>query len=112
MPLISSVVWGTLDSQSSLLLTSSPLSETAMAAPNLEKIHDFLVSLAFQAGDIITNALPGTGGTGSKKNSTLAFSCKAKPKLIFPGADLVTEYDRAVENMISTSLKDKYPDYA
>lgn len=27
------------------------------------------------------------------------------------GADLVTEYDRAVENMISTSLKEKYPDY-
>lgn len=67
-----------------------------MATPDLEEIHDFLVSLAFQAGDIITNALPGTGGTGSKKNS----------------ADLVTEYDRAVENMISISLKDKYPDYA
>lgn len=28
-----------------------------------------------------------------------------------PGADLVTQYDRAVENMISTSLKEKYPDY-
>jgi myo-inositol-1(or 4)-monophosphatase len=67
-----------------------------MATPNLEEIHDFLVSLAFQAGDIITNALPGTSDTGSKLNS----------------ADLVTEYDRAVENMISTSLKEKYPDYS
>lgn len=27
------------------------------------------------------------------------------------GADLVTEYDRAVEKMISTSLKEKYPNY-
>ncbi|KAJ5454238.1 Inositol monophosphatase 2 [Penicillium daleae] len=66
-----------------------------MSTPNLKEIHDFLVSLAFKAGDIITNALPDNSGTGSKKNS----------------ADLVTEYDRAVENMISTSLKEKYPDY-
>lgn len=28
------------------------------------------------------------------------------------GADLVTQYDRAVENMISSSLKEKYPNYA
>ncbi|CAL5866645.1 uncharacterized protein PFLUO_LOCUS854 [Penicillium psychrofluorescens] len=63
--------------------------------PSLPDIHDFLVSLAFQAGDIISNALPDTSGTGLKKNS----------------ADLVTEYDRAVENMISTSLKERYPDY-
>ncbi|KAJ6115148.1 hypothetical protein N7486_000926 [Penicillium sp. IBT 16267x] len=66
-----------------------------MTAPDLNDIHDFLVSLAHQAGEIITNALPETSGTGSKKNS----------------ADLVTEYDRAVEKMISTSLKEKYPDY-
>ncbi|KAJ5885335.1 hypothetical protein N7495_009845 [Penicillium taxi] len=66
-----------------------------MAAPNLNEIHDFLVSLAYQAGDIITNALLDTNDTGSKKNS----------------ADLVTQYDRAVENMISSSLKNKYPDY-
>ncbi|EPS26520.1 hypothetical protein PDE_01457 [Penicillium oxalicum 114-2] len=66
-----------------------------MSSPNLQEIHDFLISLAFKAGDIINNALPDTSGPGSKKNS----------------ADLVTEYDRAVENMISTSLKEKYPDY-
>ncbi|KAJ5961099.1 uncharacterized protein N7479_008249 [Penicillium vulpinum] len=66
-----------------------------MENPNLNEIHDFLVSLAFKAGDIINNALPGTSDTGSKMNS----------------ADLVTEYDRAVENMISTSLREKYPHY-
>ncbi|KAF3401862.1 Inositol monophosphatase 2 [Penicillium rolfsii] len=68
-----------------------------MTTPNLKEIHDFLVSLAYKAGDIITNAILDNlnSDTGSKKNS----------------ADLVTEYDRAVENMISTSLKDKYPDY-
>jgi hypothetical protein len=40
-----------------------------MSTPNLKEIHDFLVSLAFKAGDIITNALPDNSGTGSKKNS-------------------------------------------
>lgn len=40
-----------------------------MAAPDLKEIHDFLIALAFKAGDIINNALPDTGGTGSKKNS-------------------------------------------
>ncbi|KAJ5736627.1 Inositol monophosphatase [Penicillium malachiteum] len=62
---------------------------------DLKDIHDSLVSLAYKAGDIINNALPETNDTGSKKNS----------------ADLVTEYDRAVEKMISTSLKEKYPEY-
>jgi myo-inositol-1(or 4)-monophosphatase len=37
--------------------------------PNLNEIHDFLVSLAFKAGDIINNALPETNDAGSKKNS-------------------------------------------
>lgn len=32
-------------------------------------------------------------------------------ELSLVGADLVTEYDRAVEKMISTSLQKKYPDY-
>ncbi|KAJ5299315.1 hypothetical protein N7476_010872 [Penicillium atrosanguineum] len=83
-----------------------------MATPNLQEIHDFLVSLAFQAGDIITNALPGTSDTDSKLNSMEFGNFREqKLKLISPGADLVTEYDRAVENMISTSLKEKYPDY-
>ncbi|KAJ5241929.1 uncharacterized protein N7469_000256 [Penicillium citrinum] len=67
-----------------------------MATPNLNEIHDTLVDLAYKAGDIINNALPEINDPGSKKNS----------------ADLVTQYDRAVENMISTSLKEKYPDYA
>ncbi|KAJ5469426.1 Inositol monophosphatase 2 [Penicillium diatomitis] len=66
-----------------------------MSNPDLQDIHDFLVSLAYKAGEIINNALPDTSGPGSKKNT----------------ADLVTEYDRAVENMISTSLKERYPDY-
>lgn len=40
-----------------------------MENPNLNEIHDFLVSLAFKAGDIINNALPEITGTGSKLNS-------------------------------------------
>jgi hypothetical protein len=41
-----------------------------MATPDLKEIHDFLVSLAFKAGDIITNAILDNNDTGSKKNST------------------------------------------
>ncbi|KAB8228214.1 hypothetical protein BDV23DRAFT_128379 [Aspergillus alliaceus] len=63
--------------------------------PNLIHIHDSLIEIAYKAGKIIMGALPTADGTGSKKNS----------------ADLVTEYDRAVEEMISASLKEKYPDY-
>ncbi|KAL2816772.1 hypothetical protein BJX63DRAFT_419941 [Aspergillus granulosus] len=63
--------------------------------PNLDEICGTLIDLAYRAGRIITGALPGTDNTGSKQNS----------------ADLVTEYDRAVEEMISGALKDKYPDY-
>lgn len=64
-------------------------------APNLQEIHDSLIEIAFRAGSIITSALPATSGTDSKKNS----------------ADLVTQYDRAVEEMISTTLREKYPHY-
>jgi len=62
---------------------------------NLQEVHDFLVAIAKKAGDMITSAKPSTSGSGSKKNS----------------ADLVTETDQAVEKMVSTSLKEKYPDY-
>jgi myo-inositol-1(or 4)-monophosphatase len=40
-----------------------------METPNLSEIHDYLIELAFKAGDIINNALPETSGTGAKKNS-------------------------------------------
>lgn len=96
-----------------------------MSTPNLKEIHDVLISLAYKAGDIITNALPDNSGTGSKKNSmfgpderiALGMVVQSRRRdllnndFLKSGADLVTEYDRAVENMISTSLKEKYPDY-
>ena len=47
---------------------------------------------------------------GPKRTVRLYKETKVQ-RLIYPGADLVTEYDRAVENMISSSLKDKYPHY-
>jgi hypothetical protein len=40
-----------------------------METPNLPEIHDYLIELAFKAGNIINNALPETSGTGAKKNS-------------------------------------------
>ncbi|KAL4880515.1 hypothetical protein BJY04DRAFT_208120 [Aspergillus karnatakaensis] len=52
--------------------------------PDLKAICDTLIELAFEAGKIITGALPDTGTTGAKKNSS----------------DLVTDYDRA-----------RYPDF-
>ncbi|ORX99560.1 hypothetical protein BCR34DRAFT_495301 [Clohesyomyces aquaticus] len=66
-----------------------------MADINLQEIHDVLISIAKQAGEMITSAHPTTGAAGSKKNSV----------------DLVTETDRAVETFISTTLRSKYPTY-
>jgi hypothetical protein len=38
---------------------------------NLEEIHDVLVTIAKEAGEMITGAKPVVGGVGSKKNCTL-----------------------------------------
>ncbi|MCJ1439602.1 MAG: hypothetical protein MMC23_000082 [Stictis urceolatum] len=67
-----------------------------MAEPNLQEIHDLLIEVAKKAGQMITSARPTTGKLDTKKNST----------------DLVTSTDKAVEEMVSTTLKTKYPDYA
>ncbi|EEP77712.1 conserved hypothetical protein [Uncinocarpus reesii 1704] len=69
--------------------------KTGASAPNLQEIHDCFLELAKQAGDMITGAKPLINAAGSKKNSS----------------DLVTETDRAVELMVSTALRTKYPDY-
>lgn len=86
--------------------------------PNLQEIHDFLIDLAFKAGETITSALPLINGVGSKKNSESKLSSshhslspsQAKTDGTL-GSDLVTEYDRAVEQMVSTALREKYPQY-
>ncbi|WEW59450.1 inositol monophosphatase family protein [Emydomyces testavorans] len=67
----------------------------ASQAPNLQEIHDCFLELAKKAGEMITGAKPLINAAESKKNSS----------------DLVTETDRAVEQMVSTALKGKYPDY-
>jgi len=66
-----------------------------MSGVDLQEVHDFLVTVAHKAGDMITSATPKAAGSGMKKNS----------------ADLVTETDQAVEKMVSTSLKEQYPDF-
>ncbi|KAL9620007.1 MAG: hypothetical protein Q9160_005384 [Pyrenula sp. 1 TL-2023] len=63
---------------------------------DLQKIHDVLIDVARQAGDMITGATPVVEGTGSKMNS----------------ADLVTETDKAVEKFVSTTLLAKYPSFS
>ncbi|KAF2761314.1 inositol monophosphatase [Pseudovirgaria hyperparasitica] len=65
-------------------------------AIDYQAVHDLLVSVAHRAGDMMTAATPVSGSTGIKKNS----------------ADLVTETDQAVEKMVSTTLKQHYPDFA
>ncbi|TID25322.1 inositol monophosphatase [Venturia nashicola] len=62
----------------------------------LEEIRDFLVMVAHKAGDMILAAHPSTGKMDLKKNSV----------------DLVTETDKAVETMISTTILHKFPSYA
>lgn len=64
-----------------------------MASPDLVKIQSDLISLAHEAGRMITSARP--SHADSKKNST----------------DLVTETDKAVEALISTRLSTLYPTY-
>ncbi|KAK4902757.1 hypothetical protein LTR27_000696 [Elasticomyces elasticus] len=64
-------------------------------AVDLQGVHDLLIQIAHKAGDMIINAKPVAAGSGTKKNS----------------ADLVSETDQAVEKMVSTSLKEKYPDF-
>ncbi|KAF2280207.1 inositol monophosphatase [Westerdykella ornata] len=66
-----------------------------MAELNLQEIHDFMISVAKKAGEMITSARPTTEAAGNKKNSV----------------DLVTETDRAVEVFVSTTLREKYPDF-
>lgn len=64
--------------------------------PNLDEIHDFLIGLAHKAGVMIISAHPSSAAAvGTKVNSS----------------DLVTETDKAVEDMVSTALKAEYPDY-
>ena len=65
-------------------------------ANDLPSISATLISLAKQAGDMITSARPvSSAATGTKKNSV----------------DLVTETDQAVEAMISKTLHVKYPTF-
>nr|KMM68805.1 inositol monophosphatase 1 [Coccidioides posadasii RMSCC 3488] len=71
------------------------MTTSTSTSPNLQEIHDCFIELAKQAGEMITGAKPLVNTVGSKKNSS----------------DLVTETDRAVEQMVSKALRSKYPDY-
>lgn len=67
-----------------------------MSAINLEEVHDFLIQIAHDAGKMISTAKPVAAGSGQKKNS----------------ADLVTETDQAVEKMVGTKLRERFPEFA
>ncbi|CZR68141.1 related to quinic acid utilisation protein QUTG (inositol-1(or 4)-monophosphatase) [Phialocephala subalpina] len=66
-----------------------------MADLNLQEIHDLLVSVAHEAGQMQLSATPSYLSSGTKKNS----------------ADLVTETDQAVEKMVNTRLLKSYPTF-
>ncbi|KEF59356.1 uncharacterized protein A1O9_04200 [Exophiala aquamarina CBS 119918] len=65
---------------------------------DLSLLRDRLVSIALEAGRVITGATPSTSSTstGTKKNT----------------ADLVTETDQAVEAFISSKLSTLYPTFS
>jgi myo-inositol-1(or 4)-monophosphatase len=67
-----------------------------MADLDLQAIHDLLVSIAFEAGKMITAANPASISTDTKLNS----------------ADIVTETDQAVERMVSARLTEAYPSFS
>ncbi|MCJ1297459.1 hypothetical protein MMC08_000245 [Hypocenomyce scalaris] len=73
-------------------LTPSP---PTLLDPDLDHIHDLLVSLAKNAGSMLITA----------SAFTRTFTPKANT------ADLVTETDHAIEHMLSTALLAAYPDY-
>ncbi|KAL5612564.1 hypothetical protein BROUX41_004338 [Berkeleyomyces rouxiae] len=64
-----------------------------MSDLNLQEIHDFLVTLARKAGEMIISANPQDLDKDTKLNS----------------ADIVTECDKAVEAMVSATLSEKFP---
>ncbi|KAL1858908.1 hypothetical protein Daus18300_009777 [Diaporthe australafricana] len=64
-----------------------------MAEINLQKIHDDLVAIAYEAGAMIMAANPNSISTGTKLNSV----------------DIVTETDQAVEKHVTTRLQTLYP---
>ncbi|KUJ14600.1 inositol monophosphatase [Mollisia scopiformis] len=66
-----------------------------MADLNLQEIHDLLVNVAHEAGQMMLTATPSYLSSGTKKNS----------------ADLVTETDKAVEKIVSTRLLTAYPTF-
>lgn len=72
------------------------IASVTMSTPNLVEIHDVLIDIARQAGDKITSAHPSVSAIDTKKNSS----------------DLVTETDKAVEDLVSATLKTKYPSYS
>ena len=68
---------------------------TIMSDINLQEMHDFLVDVAKQAGEVITAARPSTTAAGEKKNSV----------------DLVTETDQATERLITDLVRKSYPHF-
>ncbi|KAF4976028.1 hypothetical protein FDECE_18514, partial [Fusarium decemcellulare] len=64
-----------------------------MADLDLKAVHDELISVAYEAGAMILAANPAELDTGTKLNSV----------------DIVTEADKGVEKMVSTSLSSAFP---
>ncbi|KAL2263769.1 hypothetical protein VTK26DRAFT_5176 [Humicola hyalothermophila] len=67
-----------------------------MASVDLQKVHDTLVSVAFEAGRMILAANPSSIPPDTKLNAV----------------DIVTETDRAVERMVSSRLRAAFPTFA
>ncbi|KAI5466593.1 hypothetical protein BGZ63DRAFT_344265 [Mariannaea sp. PMI_226] len=65
-----------------------------MADLDLNRIRDVMVSVAYDAGVVILNSNPASIGTDTKLNSV----------------DIVTEADKKVEELVSTRLRESFPD--
>jgi myo-inositol-1(or 4)-monophosphatase len=81
---------------------------------NLDAIRDTLVSVAFEAGQMILAANPSNVSTGTKMNCIhrpppLPFVTKLSTEK--KAADIVTETDQAVERHVTIRLKQAYPSF-
>ena len=76
------------------------MAEARFSTSDLKDVLDFSINLAREAGEVILEGSDAilksrSEDIGEKKNSV----------------DLVTEYDKGVENLVRNKIKDAYPDY-
>ena len=87
-----------------------------MADLDLQAVHDEMVATAYAAGEMMLAANPGDIDTDTKLNceyySEVDGYSLNELLTTFVAVDIVTETDKAVENMVSTRLVSAFPSFS